>query len=101
MSRVELAPGIGDDIDRILDHLGKQDVVDPRRRISEIIEAVDALEHNPMIGRPVENDLRELVIGRRSRGYVALYRYVPEVDVVFVLALRSQLEAGFADRGAR
>jgi len=101
MSRVELAPEIGVDIDRILDHLTKHDVADPRRRIGEIIEAIDALEHNPMIGRPIENDLRELVIGRRSRGYVALYRYVPEVDVVFVLALRSQLEAGFADRGAR
>ncbi|HQZ15441.1 MAG TPA: type II toxin-antitoxin system RelE/ParE family toxin [Vicinamibacteria bacterium] len=101
MSRVELAPEIGVDIDRILDHPTKHDVADPRRRIGEIIEAIDALEHNPMIGRPIENDLRELVIGRRSRGYVALYRYVPEVDVVFVLALRSQLEAGFADRGAR
>lgn len=101
MSRVELAPKIGDDIDRIPDHLAKHDVADPRRRIGEIIEAIDALEHNPMIGHPVENDLRELVIGRRSRGYVALYRHLPEVDVVFVLALRSQLEAGFADRGAR
>ncbi|MBA3904269.1 MAG: type II toxin-antitoxin system RelE/ParE family toxin, partial [Rhodocyclaceae bacterium] len=31
----------------------------------------------------------------RSRGYVALYRYVAEIDTVFVLALRSQREAGY------
>lgn len=40
--------------------------------------------------------LRELVIGKRARGYVALYRYVAEIDVVFVLAIRSQREAGWA-----
>lgn len=48
-----------------------------------------------MIGRPVHTDKRELVIGRRSHGYVALYRYVVEIDTVFVLALRSQREAGY------
>jgi hypothetical protein len=39
--------------------------------------------------------MSELVIGRRSRGYVALYRFVGEIDTVFVLALRSQLGAGY------
>lgn len=39
--------------------------------------------------------MRELIIGRGSRGYVALYRYVPEIDTVFVLAIRSQREAGY------
>jgi hypothetical protein len=29
-----------------------------------------------------------LVIGRRSRGYMALYRYVAKIDTVFMLALR-------------
>ncbi len=38
---------------------------------------------------------RELVIGRGSRGYVALYRSVPEVDTVFLLAIRNQREAGY------
>ena len=53
------------------------------------------LETNPLIGRPAENGKRELVIGRRSHGYVALYRYVAEIDTVFVLAIRAQREAGF------
>ncbi len=96
MSRIELAPELGEDFDRILDHLARHDVDDAPSRIKEIIQAIDVLEHNPLIGRPVNGDKRELVIGRRTRGYLALYRYVPEIDTVFVLALRSQREAGYA-----
>ena len=95
MSRIELAPELGDDIDRILDHLARHDIDDPPSRIREIIQAVAVLEHNPFIGRPVDGNKRELIIGRRSRGYVALYRYVAEIDTIFVLALRSQREVGY------
>ena len=95
MSRIELAPELGEDFDRILDHLARYNVEDARSRIREIIQAIDVLEHNPFIGRPVDGNKRELVIGRRSRGYLALYRYVVEIDAVFVLALRSQREAGY------
>lgn len=96
MSRIELAAEVGADFDRILDHLAQYQVENPALRVREIIEALNVLEHNPMIGRPANNDKRELVIGRRSHGYVALYRYVAEVDTVFVLAVRSQQEAGYA-----
>ena len=96
MSRIELATEVGDDLDRILDHLAKYQVENPALRIREIIEALNVLEHNPMIGRPANNDKRELVIGRSAHGYVALYRYIVEVDTVFVLAVRSQQEVGFA-----
>ena len=95
MSRIELAPEVGEDFDRILDHLVRYGVEDPASRIREIVLAIDVLEHNPLIGRPIAGEKRELVIGRRSRGYVALYRYVAEIDTVFVLALRSQREAGY------
>jgi plasmid stabilization system protein ParE len=101
MSGIELAAEVGDDFDRILDHLAKYQVENPGLRIREIIEALNVLEHNPLIGRPVNNDKRELVIGRRSHGYVALYRYVAKVDTVFVLAVRSQREAGYTERGGQ
>ena len=39
--------------------------------------------------------MNELVIGRRTHGYIALYRYVAVIDTVFVLAIRSQREAGY------
>jgi plasmid stabilization system protein ParE len=94
MSHIQLASEVGDDFERILDHLAKYQVENPALRIREIIEAINVLEHNPMIGRPANNDKRELVIGHRSHGYVALYRYIVEIDTVFVLAVRSQKEAG-------
>ena len=70
----------------------------PDQRVDEIMAAIDILTSNPLIGRPLEFGLRELVIGRRSHGYIALYRYLAEVDTVFVLAIRSQNEAGYAHR---
>ncbi|NRF66180.1 type II toxin-antitoxin system RelE/ParE family toxin [Aquincola sp. S2] len=96
MARVELAPEVLDDFDRIVGHLVAQGIDDAAARIQEAIAALDVLEHSPMLGRPVGDDLRELVIGRRARGFVALYRYVPEAEFVFVLAVRSQKEAGYA-----
>ena len=95
MSRIELALQISDDFERILDHLAQHDVENTAARISEIIQAVNVLETNPLIGRPAAGDKRELIIGRHSHGYVALYRYVPEIDTIFILALRSQREAGY------
>ncbi len=95
MSRIELAPEIGDDFDRILNHLAEHETSDAKSHIEDILRAIDVLERNPLIGRPVRADLRELVIGRRARGYVALYRYVTELDTVFVLAIRGQKEAGY------
>ncbi len=64
------------------------------------MQAVQILAHSPLIGRPVKGGKRELVIGRRSPGFVALYRFVPDVDTVFVLAIRGQREAGIK-RGSR
>jgi toxin ParE1/3/4 len=95
VSRVEVAPEVTDDFDRILDHLARYGVENASARIREIIQAFNVLESNPLIGRPAPGNKRELIIGRRSRGYVALYRDIPEVDTVFILAVRSQQEAGY------
>ncbi|HEY4184897.1 MAG TPA: type II toxin-antitoxin system RelE/ParE family toxin [Polyangia bacterium] len=95
MARLELAEGVADDLDRIVDHLAHNDAANVSARIHGIIQAVAVLEQNPFIGRPAEGGQRELIIGRRSRGYVALYCYIDEIDTVFVLAIRSQREAGY------
>lgn len=60
-----------------------------------MLDAIDVLAHSPLIGCPVRGGLRELVIGRGNRGYIALYRYLPDIDVVFVLAVRARRESGF------
>lgn len=95
MTRIELAPAVADDFDRILDHLSQYEVADAPTRIEEIVKGISVLEYNPLMGRVAHDEMRELVIGRQSRGYVALYCYVPEIDAVFVLAIRSQREAGY------
>src|SRR5476649_1621411 len=92
MPRIELAPEVGDDLDRIFDHRTHYQAADAPARIREIIQAIAVLEQNPLIGRSVYADKKELVIGRRSHGYVALYRYVSEIDTVFVIALRTKRE---------
>ena len=77
-------------------HLAQFSVADRVTRIDEIIQAINVLVYNPLIGRPVGESMNELVIGRDAHGYVALYRYVAAVDSVFVLAIRSQREGGYS-----
>lgn len=96
MTRIELAPELYDDFERILQHLERFEVEHAVDRVREIIAAVAVLEANPLIGRPADNGRRELVIGRGSHGYVALYQYVAVVDTVFVLAVRAQREGDYA-----
>lgn len=95
MARIELAPEVLDDFDRFFDHIAQYDPGGAPERIGGILDALQILTHSPLIGRPVQGGLRELVIGRAARGYVALYHYVAALDTVFVLAVRSQREAGF------
>ena len=94
-SRIEFAPEVLQDFDRFLEHMARFEVDGPAQRIQEIVQAIEVLKHSPQIGRPVRQGKRELVVGRRSRGYVVLYRYVEDVDAVFVLAIRSQREQGY------
>jgi plasmid stabilization system protein ParE len=95
VARIELAPEVFDDFDRFFDHLAQFEITDAPERIAELIQAFQVLTHSPLIGRPVRGGKRELVIGQDSRGYVALYRFVADVDTVFVLAVRSQRESGY------
>ena len=95
MTRIELAPEVLDDFERIIDHLLRCEVEDIPGPMTGIVQALDILSHSPLIGRPVKTGQSELLIGRNSRFYVALYRFVPDIDTVFVLALRSQRESGF------
>ena len=60
-----------------------------------ISEAVDVLENHPLIGRPVEHGLRQLVISRGRSGYLALHSDEQAQDTVIALALRHQREAGY------
>lgn len=90
MAALEFAKRIGEDFRRIIDHLHEYAVADAPERNDEIIDALQILKFSPLIGHPVANGRRELVIGRGAKGYVALYRFVARQDLVVVLALKSQ-----------
>lgn len=94
MARIELAPGVMDDIDRFLAHLAEFGSADIPERIDEMLQVLQVLAHSPLIGRPVQDGKRELIIGKGGRGHVALYRYLADIETVFILALRAQREAG-------
>ena len=95
MARIELAPEVLDDFERFFEHMTRFAVADVPRRLQDILDAIQVLTHSPLIGRPVAGGQRELVIGQGSRGSIALYRYLAEIDTAFVLALRAQRELGF------
>ncbi len=95
MARIELVPEVLTDFDRFFDQRAQFDGEAAPERISEIVQALQVLTHSPLIGRKVKGGKRELVIGQGSRGYVALYRFVTDIDTAFVLAIRSQRESGY------
>jgi len=53
-------------------------------------------EHRPLIGRPVEQDFRELVISQGKSAYLALYGYEAAQDTILMLSIRHQREVGYA-----
>ena len=72
MTRIELAPEVLDDFDRFFDHIAQHDPGAAPERIGGILDALQILTHSPLMGKPVQGGLRELVIGRAPRGYMAL-----------------------------
>ena len=64
--------------------------------VDAIRSAIALLEHHPLIGRIVVDDLRELVISFGRTGYLALYCFVPPRDEVWILAIRHQRELDYS-----
>ena len=83
------------DLERLSDFLLAADALAAAETVDLIAEAVGLLSRHPLIGRPVEWGLRELVISRGRTGYVALYSVEDEHHAVLVLTIRHQREAGF------
>jgi toxin ParE1/3/4 len=66
MTRVEVAPKILDDVDRILGLQAQHGGADAAARIMDIMQAFDVPAHNPLIGRPVATGKRELVDAKQG-----------------------------------
>lgn len=96
MARLIYSSRAFSDLDRLTDFLIDTDPVAAGETVELIAEAIAILKRHPLMGRPVDDDLRELVISRGRTGYIALYSYETEHDAVLILAIRHQREAGFA-----
>ena len=83
------------DLEGLTDFLVEADPGAAAETLGLIEEAVALLIRHPLIGRPVEQGLRELVISRGRTGYIALYSFEEDQDAVLVLAIRHQREAGY------
>jgi plasmid stabilization system protein ParE len=97
MPRLVFAPRALDDLHRLTDFLLEQSPQSAAATAPIIVSGLQALKLHPLLGRPVEHGLRELLISRGRTGYVALYQYDPAADTAVVLAVRHQREAGYGD----
>lgn len=95
MTRLVLSPAAFKDIDRLTDFLLESDPVAAVDTAPLLISGLRVLQLHPLIGRPVESGYRELVISRGDTGYVALYKFDIGDDLVLVLTLRHQRDAGY------
>ncbi len=95
MARITYAPAAVLDLERLRDFLAEHDPEAALAAAEAIVEAVSVLERHPLIGRPAEAGMRELVIARGRAGYVALYDWLELIDTVVILAVRHQREAGY------
>lgn len=84
------------DLERIVQFLSEGGHAESGDALAAILDAIQVLERHPLIGRPVDGTLRELVISFGRTGYVALYRFRPALPRVEILAVRHQREAGYA-----
>lgn len=85
------------DLERLADFLAENDQALAFEALAIIQDAVAILGRHPLIGRPVEQGLREMVISRGRTGYLALYDFIGADDAVLVLAIRHQREADFEE----
>lgn len=83
------------DLERLTDFLAASDRLAAAETVGLIEEAIGLLRRHPLIGRPVEHELRELVISRGRTGCVALYSFEENHDAILILAIRHQREAGY------
>lgn len=84
------------DLERLADFLIKDARQAAVTAIDVISDGIEILARHPFVGRPCEEGLRELLISYGKSGYVALYSYEQKQDVVLVLAIRHQREAGYS-----
>jgi plasmid stabilization system protein ParE len=97
MARVQITTRALADLERLFDFLADHNPNLARERMLSVRRAFELLAEHPLLGRQAEDGRRELILSRGKFGYVAKYRWVAADDVVLILAVRHQLEAGYKE----
>lgn len=95
MPRLIWTPQALADVQRLYRFLASKNMDAARRAVQAIRQGVKVLTLQPGMGRPIEDlpvEFREWMIDFGDSGYVARYRL--DGDVIVVLAVRHQKEAG-------
>lgn len=97
MARIAYSADALRDLERIIEYLLEAAPDTALDAVARIRSAVLILADHPRIGRRIDGLRRELVISHGASGYLALYRHDAALDVVRILRLRHQREAGYRD----
>jgi plasmid stabilization system protein ParE len=96
MVRVEISERALADLERLFDFFATEIPQSARKQLLSVRRALELLAEHPL-GRSAEDGRRELFLSRGRYGYVAKYRWLPADEVVLILAVRHQLEAGYSE----
>jgi plasmid stabilization system protein ParE len=97
VARVEVSERALADLERLFDFIAEEDPVRARKQVLSVRRALQLLAEHPLMGREAEEGRRELVLSRGRHGYIAKYRWLAADDVVLILAVRHQREAGYTE----
>lgn len=97
MARVEVTKQALADLERLFDFIAEHDPRRARKQLVSVRRALELLGDHPLLGRDAEAGRRELVLSRSRYGYIAKYRWLPVEDLVLILAVRHQREAGYSE----
>jgi plasmid stabilization system protein ParE len=95
MTRLVHSPEAANDLEELVDFLLASRPEHAVETVDLVLDALSVLERHPLMGRPVAQGMRELVISRGRSGYLALYAFDAAADVVFVLAIKHQREQDY------
>lgn len=86
-------PQAKDDLEQIFDYFTRNCAIDSAARMAELSARLNILAHTPLLGKPLAQHRRELLIGKRRQIYAVEYEYVPRLDTVFIVSIRSRRQA--------
>lgn len=84
------------DLERLFEFIAAENPQRAREQIVSVRKAFELLADYPLLGQGAEQGRRDLILSRGRYGCIAKYRWLPAEDIVLILAVGHQLEAGYA-----